>query len=52
MLRQDKRAHIEKQLQTKWPIYDARPPPKSKWEHIGNLELRCETCNRRKGATI
>jgi hypothetical protein len=34
MLREDKRAHIEKQLESKAPIYGLLPPAKSKWESI------------------
>lgn len=37
MLREDKRAKIEKQLESKTPIYAALPPPKSTREQIGRL---------------
>jgi hypothetical protein len=34
MLREDKRAHVEKQLKSRTPLYEARLPPQSTWERV------------------
>lgn len=37
MLREDKSAQIEKKLASRTPIYEARRPPKSRWEQFGQI---------------